>query len=170
MLSPGEWRSFEVVINHLVRLKGSKQNHDHHHITKWLIMRTVNISAHPVQHVTLSGRILVFHSFNVLLMLWYCYIAKIVKAVIVVWYIWSCSLKYLFWEIKHKFWEIFRGQAPLSIYTSKQNKQMVHWMFCTKNKNREERGHSPSTKGWIVGPPPPKTKCCSGCWQCLEDV
>ena len=33
---------------------------------------------------------------------------------IVVWYIWSCSLKYLFWEIKHKLWEIFWGQAPLS--------------------------------------------------------
>ena len=31
-------------------------------------------------------------------------------------------------------------------------------MFCTKNKNREERGHSPSTKGRIVGPPSPKNK------------
>ena len=31
-------------------------------------------------------------------------------------------------------------------------------MFSTKNKNREERGHSPSTKGRIVGPPSPKNK------------
>ena len=30
------------------------------------------------------------------------------------WYIWSCSLEYL--KIKLRFWEIFRGQAPLSIY------------------------------------------------------
>ena len=27
--------------------------------------------------------------------------------IIVVWYIWSCSLKYLFWEIKHKFGEMY---------------------------------------------------------------
>ena len=42
MLSKGEWLSFEVVINHSVRLKGSKKYHQHpHHTHNFVLIRTI---------------------------------------------------------------------------------------------------------------------------------
>ena len=81
--------------------------------------------------------------------------------VIVVWYIWSCSWKYFFWEIKHKFWEIFRGQAPLSIYTSKQINRWYIDFSVPKTKTWKREVTPRPLKDGLWVPPPPKTKCCS---------
>ena len=80
---------------------------------------------------------------------------------IVVWYIWSCSWKYFFWEIKHKFWEIFRGQAPLSIYTSKQINRWYIDFSVPKTKTWKREVTPRPLKDGLWVPPPPKTKCCS---------
>ena len=58
---------------------------------------------------------------------------------IVVWYIWSCRLKYLFWEIKHKFWEIFRGQSTFKCI----NDQWYWYLFLFSK---------PTASGWFTLP------------------